>query len=94
MTVCGTEFDDPCPADKTGRDYSEFDEGKRTHVREFWLSTWERDKAGGISRRRIPVTVTNRGAVSFDGKIPKENEDREKIRQVFDLLDGKRTLFP
>ena len=93
MTIHGTEFDDPVPADKAGRDYSEFDEGKRTRVREFWLSAWERDSSGGISRRRIPVTITNRGAVTFDGKIPREEDDREKIRRVFDLLDAKCTLF-
>ena len=93
MTICGIEFDDPCPADKSGRDYSEHDEGKRTRVRELWLSTWERDSSGGISRRRVLATLTNRGAVSLDGKIPKENGDRENIRLAFDILDGKRTLF-
>jgi len=94
MRVCGIEFDDPSPEDKSGRDYSERDEGKRTHVREYWMSAWERDSSGGISRKRIPVTMTNRGAVTFDGKVPKEEADREAIRKTFDLLDGKRTLYP
>ena len=93
MNICGIEFDDPLPEEKSGRDYSEHDEGKRTRVRTFWLSTWEKDSSGGISRRRIPATITNRGAVTFDGKIPKENVDREKVKTVFDVLDGKRTLF-
>ena len=92
MTICGTEFDDPCLSDRAGRDYSEFDAGKRTKVRVYWLSTWDREKSGGIARRRVPVTITNRGAVTFDGRSPKEAEDREKIKSVFDILDGRRTL--
>lgn len=89
MRVCGIEFDDPSPEDKSGRDYSERNEGKRIRLRELWLSTWERDPKGGISRQRIPVTITNRGAVTFDGKVPKEAGDREKIKRIFDHLDGK-----
>ena len=92
MKIRGTEFDDPTPEDKSGRDYSEFDEGKRTRVRCFWLSTWERQKSGGISRTRVPATVTNRGAVTFDGKDPKDAETRETVKLVFDVLDGRRTL--
>lgn len=89
MTICGIEFDDPVPEDKSGRDYSERDEGKRTRVREFWLSSWERDSFGGLSRKKVFVTLTNHGAATFDGKTPKEKSDREAIRLAFDLLDGK-----
>ena len=93
MNICGIEFDDPVPEDKSGRDYSEHDEGKRTRVRTFWLSAWEKDSSGGFSRKRIAATITNRGAVTFDGKTPKENSDREKVKMVFEMLDGSRTLF-
>lgn len=94
MKIRETEFDDPAPEDKSGRDYSEFDEGKRTRVRCFWLSAWEREKSGGIARRKVPVTITNRGAVTFDGKDPKDAETREMVKAVFDALDGRRTLSP
>lgn len=92
MKIRGIEFDDFSPEDKSGRDYSEHDEGKRTRVRVFWLSTWEREKSGGFSRRRIPVSITNRGAVTFDGKDPKDEETRNMVKLVFDVLDGRRTL--
>ena len=82
MKINGTEFDDPRESPFPKRDYREFSQGVRTSVKEMWVCAYE--KCGsGTCMVRYPITMTNRGACTFDG-VPVRDEGEKKL--VADLF--------
>lgn len=86
MNICGTEIDFPFVEDFSKGDKSEYKEGSRTRVREVWVYGWERDSYGGIARQRYRITMTNRGATTFDFKPVFDEKEKVKIKEIFESV--------
>ena len=77
MKINGTEFDDPREFPPSKRDWREFKEGVRTSVKEMWVCAYERS-GSEVRMARYPITITNRGACTFDG-VPVRDEGEKKL---------------
>ena len=82
MTINGTEFDDPREFPPSKRDWREYSEGVRTKVKEMWVWSYHREN-GACFAWRHPITMTNRGACTFDGKPVKEEAERKLVAELF-----------
>ena len=82
MKLCGIEIDDPRERGIARRDYREYKEGVRTTVREMWVYSYVRE-GSAVSLWQYPLTITNRGVCTFDGKQVKDEGERKLIGELF-----------
>ena len=82
VSILGTEFDDPREFPPPARDCSERKEGARTSVKEMWVSSYRRDGTA-VWCEKIPLTMTNRGVCTFDGRPVKDEADRKLVAELF-----------
>ena len=86
MILCGVEIDDPRELPVSERDYREFNEGVRTKVRELWVYSYKSDSKR-VWCEKVPLTMTNRGVCTFDGRQVKDEADKKMIA---DLINGHK----
>ena len=83
MTINGIEFDDPRIFPISKRDISEYKDGARTTVKEMWVYGYVQE-GQTYSMNRYPITMTNRGVCTFDGKQVKTDAEKKLISDLFD----------
>ena len=70
-----------CP----NKNYREYEEGKRTKVKEIYLDRLIKEESGAICLWRYRLTMTNRGACELEGK-PLKGDDAERARLIFHTI--------
>lgn len=84
MKIMGTEFDDPREFPLSPRDMAERKEGARTTVKEMWVCSYRKEGSGvGTSMQKLLLTMTNRGACTFEGRPVKDEAEKKLIAELF-----------
>lgn len=83
MKIHGIEFDDPRLFPPSKGDIREYKEGARTTVKEMWVESYVND-GPAVCRWCFPITMTNRGVCTFDGKPVKDENEKNLIKELFE----------
>lgn len=85
MKINGIEFEDPRVSPPRKKDIREYKDGARTTVKEMWVEGYVMD-GQAYCLQRYPMTITNRGVCTFDGRQVKDEEEKSLVAKLFESV--------
>lgn len=89
MKINGVEFDEPVPKGFPRYLYSEREEGKRLKIQEIWVDSYIKEGTAW-SYAAHSITLSNYGAVTFDGKPVRDPKEIDWVKKFFKEMEFKK----